>query len=168
MSRIALVDNLANVFGQEFKPLFYEVVFAYTPEDKETADRMLSEYNLWPALKNHIESLTVLDPACGSGSFLVGMLSVINDLTERAYRIHGIEETSYERKKRIIRRSLYGVDVKRWAVDIAELRLWLQLVIDTDLKPEELTLRPLLPNLSFKIRYGDSNSVGAHGMEGNV
>jgi len=37
-----------------------------------------------------------------------------------------------------------------------KLRLWLQLVIETDLEPAELQFRPLLPNLSFKVRCGDS------------
>ncbi len=43
-----------------------------------------------------------------------------------------------------------------WAVHVAELRLWLQLVVETELEPAELHLRPLLPNLSFKVRHGDS------------
>jgi len=43
-----------------------------------------------------------------------------------------------------------------WAVKVAELRLWLQLVIETDLSAQELQSRPLLPDLSFKIRQGDS------------
>jgi len=43
-----------------------------------------------------------------------------------------------------------------WAVQVAELRLWLQLVIETELEPAERKFRPLLPNLSFKVRPGDS------------
>ncbi len=43
-----------------------------------------------------------------------------------------------------------------WAVHVCELRLWLQLVVETDMKIEERTLEPLLPNMSFKIRVGDS------------
>jgi hypothetical protein len=63
----------------------------------------------------------------------------------------------YERRKRIIGQSLYGVDVMEWAVRVAELRLWLHLVIEKELKPEERkSFRPLLPNLDFKIRVGDS------------
>jgi len=103
-----------------------------------------------------LRNVTVADPACGSGSFLVGMLQVLDDLLARADHQLGHEETSYERRKRIIGNSLYGVDVMDWAVHVAELRLWLQLVIETDLAPAELKFRPLLPNLSFKVRPGDS------------
>lgn len=156
MCRLSLVGYLANHLDKGRKPLLYEAVFAFEPDEKKCADRALASENLWPEVSRLIEGITVVDPACGSGSFLVGMLRVLDDLKDRANNVLGIEESPYERKKRIIGRSLYGVDVMQWAVDIAELRLWLQLVIDTELAPEELTLRPLLPNLSFKIRCGDS------------
>lgn len=156
MCRLALVNWLANHLGAELKPLLYEVVFAFDPEEKARADTALAERNLWSRLNALLRAITVLDPSCGSGSFLVGMLYVLDDLLARAASQLGIEETPYERKRRIIGQSLYGVDVMDWAVHVAELRLWLQLVIDTHLEPAELQFRPLLPNLSFKVRQGDS------------
>ncbi|MCL6430098.1 MAG: Eco57I restriction-modification methylase domain-containing protein [Anaerolineae bacterium] len=156
MCRLALADCLATHLGQEHRDRLYEAVFAYEPEDKEQADAALARENLWPRLNEALRSLTICDPACGSGSFLVGMLMVLDDLQARAAAQLGIEETAYERRRRIIGEQLYGVDVMGWAVHVAELRLWLQLVIETELKPGELLLRPLLPNLSFKLRQGDS------------
>jgi hypothetical protein len=156
MCRLSLVDWLANHLGEEHKPLLYDAVFAYDPEEKRRADEALSSRNLWPTLNALLRSCTVCDPACGSGSFLVGMLLALDDLQARANEQLGIEETPYERRRRIIGEQLYGVDVMEWAVHVAELRLWLQLVVETDLKPDELKFRPLLPNLSFKVRPGDS------------
>ena len=156
MCRLSLVDWLANHLGEEHKPLLYDVVFAYDPEEKRQADEALSSQNLWPKLNALLRSCTVCDPACGSGSFLVGMLLVLDDLQARANAQLGEEETPYERRRRIIGEQLYGVDVMEWAVHVAELRLWLQLVVETDLKPAELKFRPLLPYLSFKVRPGDS------------
>jgi len=155
MCRLALVDHLTNHLGNEGKPLLYEAVFAFDPEEKHAADRRLERENLWPELDRLLRQITVLDPACGSGSFLVGMLRVLDDLIERGNQVLGQEETPYERKRRIIGRSLYGVDVMDWACHVAELRLWLHLVIDS-IEPAELRFRPLLPNLSFNIRCGDS------------
>jgi superfamily I DNA/RNA helicase len=152
MCRLSLVHWLVNQLGEEHKRLLYEVVFAFDPEDKERADAALANFNLWPRLYELLCNLIALDPACGSGSFLVGMLYVLDDLMARANHQLGYEQTPYERKKRIIGQNLYGVDVMDWAVHVAELRLWLQLVIDTDLEPAELQFRPLLPNLSFKVR----------------
>ena len=156
MCRLALVGWLTNHLGRDAKSLLYEAVFAFDPEDKSRSDVALANCNLWPRLNDLLREVTVVDPACGSGSFLVGMLYVLDDLLVRAGIQLGMEETPYERKKRIIANSLYGVDVMEWAVHVAELRLWLQLVIDTDLAPAELKFRPLLPNLSFKVRPGDS------------
>ncbi len=156
MCRLALVDWLTNHLGSDLKSLLCEMVFAFDPQDKERADLALAERNLWPGLNELLRNVTVVDPACGSGSFLVGMLYVLDDLLARADDQLGRQESPYERKKRIIANSLYGVDVMEWAVHVAELRLWLQLVIDTDLAPAELKFRPLLPNLSFKVRPGDS------------
>ena len=156
MCRLSLVDYLANHLGVERKPLLYEAVFGYTAEEKKAADEKLCDQNLWGELDRLLQNITVVDPACGSGSFLIGMLQVLDDLIDRANGVLGREETPYQRRKRIIGQSLYGVDVMRWAVDVAELRLWLQLVIETELRPAELKFRPLLPNLTFKIRRGDS------------
>lgn len=156
MCRLALVDALANRLGADKKPLLYDTVFAYEPAEKDAADAALAAHNLWPELDRHLRDLTVCDPACGSGSFLIGMLLVLDDLQARANAQLGREETPYERRRRIIGEQLYGVDVMDWAVHVAELRLWLQLVVETELKPAELKFRPLLPNLSFKVRCGDS------------
>jgi hypothetical protein len=156
MCRLALVDHMANHIGEQCKALLYEAVFAFAPDDKRNADNRLERENLWVDIDALLQRIAVVDPACGSGSFLIGMLQALDDLSQRANRGLGRQETPYERRKRIIGQSLYGVDVMRWAVEVAELRLWLQLVIETDLQPAELKFRPLLPNLSFKVRCGDS------------
>ena len=156
MCRLALVDCLSNNLGEQHKSLLYEALFAYEPDEKQDADEALSRNDLWKELNNLLRDVTVLDPACGSGSFLVGMLTVLDDLQERVNRQLDIEEYAYTRRKRIIGQSLYGVDVMPWAVHVAELRLWLQLMVETEIHPSQLKFRPLLPNLSFKIRPGDS------------
>jgi hypothetical protein len=158
MCRLALVDNLANHLGERHKNLFYEAVFALEPEEKVAADAALAKARLWPAVNDRLRQLTVVDLACGSGSFLVGMLHVLDDLTERANRALGVAEEPFDRKRRIIGQSLYGVDVMEWACHVAELRLWLALIIDAEFKCEELHCRkdPLLPHFTFKIRCGDS------------
>jgi len=156
MCRLSLIDWLVNQLGEQHKNILRRAVFAYSPDEKREADDALLKQNLWENLNTALHSITVLDPACGSGSFLIGMLLVLDDLQARANNILGISETHYERRKRIIGQNLYGVDVMEWAVHVAELRLWLQLVIETELASAELKFRPLLPNLSFKVRRGDS------------
>ena len=158
MCRLALVDNLANYLGEDKKELLNQLVFALEPDEKVEADKVISNAELWLQLDERLKDTTVLDPACGSGSFLVGMLNIIDDLQARTNNQLCFEETGYERKKRIIGQTLYGVDVMDWACHVAELRLWLALIIDAEFTPEELHVRnePLLPHFSFKIRCGDS------------
>ena len=158
MCRLALVDNLTNHLGEEYKNLLYEVLFAFNPDDKAEADGKLAETQFWGHLDTILKELAVVDPACGSGSFLVGMLHILDDLRDRVNQGLEREESSFERKKDIIGQNLYGVDVKEWACHVAELRLWLALVIDTEFSREELHLwnEPLLPHFSFNIRCGDS------------
>ncbi|MGC9361258.1 MAG: DNA methyltransferase, partial [Anaerolineae bacterium] len=165
MCRLALVERLANALGHEHRSLLYEAVFAFDQPEKDAADRHLRQHNLWPALDDILQHLTVCDPACGSGSFLVGMLHVLDDLQRRADHELGRLPRPYERKQRIIQRSLYGVDIKRWAIRVAELRLWLQLVVENDTPLEELQFRPLLPSLDFKLRCGDSLVQQVAGVE---
>jgi hypothetical protein len=156
MCRLSLTDWLVNNLGEENKTVIRRAVLAYSPEEKKETDAALTDRDLWVRINDLLNTVTILDIAVGSGSFLVGMLLVIDDLKMRANKILGNSETAYQRRKKIIGRSLYGVDVMGWAVHVAELRLWLQLVVETDLKPGELTIEPLLPNLSFNVRSGDS------------
>ena len=158
MCRLALVDSLTNHLGEEHKSALYEAVFAFESEEKADADQKLEGRNLWNRLDECLKGLAVVDPACGSGSFLVGMLHVLDDLRDRANRQLGHDERSFDRKKAIIGGNLYGVDVMEWACHVAELRLWLALIIDADISRAELRehTQPLLPHFSFNIRCGNS------------
>ena len=103
-----------------------------------------------------LDTLTVLDPAVGSGSFLIGMLNEILRLRRAAYAaLHADPEpdaqTLSDWKEAIIRDTLYGVDIKPEAIEIAQLRLWLALVVDQTLEQA----RPL-PNLDYKLMAGNS------------
>ena len=101
-----------------------------------------------------LDALTVLDPAVGSGSFLIGMLNEILWLRRRTAAAQSIDVTAARLagwKEAIIRNSLYGVDIKPEAIEIAQLRLWLALVVDQTLDEA----RPL-PNLDYKLMAGNS------------
>ena len=165
MCRLALVDNLTNHIGEKHKHELYAALFTFDEAEKAAADAQLAAQ--WQAIAAHLNRLTVLDPACGSGSFLVGMLHILDDLGERAARHLGAPATSrFERRKAIIGKNLYGVDVMPWACKVAELRLWLALIIETEIPAAELELRaePLLPDFSFNIRHGDSLVQDIGGM----
>ena len=98
-----------------------------------------------------LAEVTVVDPACGSGAYLLGMMQELIELQVRLFNVTQDAKSLYDLKLEIIHRNLYGVDIDSFAVNIAMLRLWLSLAIDY----EGDTPEPL-PNLDFKVVCGDS------------
>src|SRR6266478_5494015 len=101
-----------------------------------------------------LATITVCDPAVGSGAYPVGMMTEIVRarcaLTPYFNDVH--ERTPYHFKRHAIQKCLYGVDIDPGAVEIAKLRLWLSLVVDEE---DVKQIKPL-PNLFYKIVTGDS------------
>lgn len=164
MCRLSLVNFLTNHFGQQYKKLFYQFVFCQEEELSQEVLDYFSKNDGWKKLHDTLLSLTVLDPSCGSGSFLVGMLDILYTLHSHIDKQIPTQMSKFRRKKQIIANSLYGVDVMEWAIHIAELRLWLQLILDVHTEPERIKEKkvPLLPHFSFNLRCGDSivQSIG--------
>jgi len=134
----------------------------------------------------HVETLyndilkeaKLLDPAVGSGAFLLAGQEVLLDLYMQCIEFFqrledegkGWELSSRTReeldtiasgkgnaslyaKRTIILNNLYGVDIDDGAVEICKLRLWLSMVADIEDEPGEV--EPL-PNIDFNIRQGNS------------
>ena len=102
------------------------------------------------ALLAAIGGLTVLDPACGSGAFLVHVLERLAELAQAA----GDERPLSEVRRGLLTRAIFGVDRNPTAVWLCELRLWLSVVIESD-EPDPLRV-PTLPNLDRNVRVGDA------------
>ncbi|MBK5226315.1 MAG: Eco57I restriction-modification methylase domain-containing protein, partial [Thermoleophilia bacterium] len=115
------------------------------------------------AIENAIEAYRVLDPAVGTAAFPVAMLQELVALRRLCFIAKGAEvqrtgALMAEWKRHIISENLYGVDIKREAIEIAKLRLWLSLIVDL----ERDQVEPL-PNLDYKMMVGDSLIESIHG-----
>jgi hypothetical protein len=103
-----------------------------------------------PELLDAIARLTVLDPACGSGAFLVHVLERLAGMARSAGDPRHVSDI----RRELLTRAIFGVDRHPTAVWLCELRLWLSVVIESD---ETDPLRvPTLPNLDRNVRVGDS------------
>ena len=94
------------------------------------------------AASTALREVRVLDPACGSGAFLLGALSRV-----AAGRV-ALGEDPVLVKREVVGRSLHGVDLLDDAALLCSLRLWLALADVSDDMP------PPLPNLDRRIRQG--------------
>lgn len=93
--------------------------------------------------RERLLALRILDPAVGSGGFLLVMMQEIIGLVQEAESIVGWKSDLELYKKRILP-NLYGFDIEAEAIEIARLRLWLSLIIDQK-QPEPL------PNLDMNL-----------------
>ena len=155
MCRRSLVEYLSKNLSELPKEKFYHLIFD-PAEEREKIDGWFTKNERWRELEDALNNLSVVDPACGSGAFLVGMLNVISDTYRMIYKHIKNNLSDFALKNRVIQYSLYGVDVMPWAIHAAELRLWLQLIVETEFKKEDLRQHPLLPNLNLNLRVGDS------------
>ena len=96
-------------------------------------------------LDSALRDLKICDPAIGSGAFPMGLL---NELW-RCREALGSQMSRLQLKKEIIENNIYGVDIERGAIDIARLRFWLSIVVDSE-KAEPL------PNFDYKFMQGNS------------
>ncbi|MEA2463085.1 MAG: hypothetical protein QOJ98_832, partial [Acidobacteriota bacterium] len=121
----------------------------YTP--KEVVDilteRAIAEW-LGDGGVEKLSTITILDPACGSGALLLSALGAI----EKLWRAR-TNDVPRDLRRRIVANSLFGVDLKPEAVRLCELRLWLAIVSGSDAPVEEI--EPL-PNLDRNILQGNA------------
>ena len=107
---------------------------------KETVGRFLQESSY-----NEILNMKILDPACGSGSFLIRAYDEL--LNYHAYRrSKSVPELDQYERLPILTRNIFGVDLDMQAVEIARLNLLLR----------SLAKRETLPSLADNIRQGNS------------
>ncbi len=92
----------------------------------------------------------VLDPACGSGAFLVHALEALAS----ARIARGDARPVSAVRRDVLARSIFGVDLDPMAVWLCQLRLWLSVVVE-DEREDPMRLPPL-PNLDRNIREGDA------------
>lgn len=150
---------------------------SYNIDDEELA---VFDKNDKRKLINALYTVTVLDPACGSGAFPIGMLQKIvykleklnpnadlwfDKVTENVSIFIKKEfekkfnsgSLNYIRKLGVIQNSIFGIDIQPIAVEISRLRCFLSLIIEEKVNDEEDNrgINPL-PSLEFKFIIANS------------
>jgi hypothetical protein len=103
------------------------------------------------AIWDGLRSLTILDPTCGCGEFLVAALRVLEPLYEACLTQMGSRPNQrYFVRAAILRHNLYGLDLMPEAVEITQMRLLLMLAAASGARR-----RPLAFSLDNRLRSGD-------------
>ena len=141
-----IVDNTLGKLCDEKKIELDINEETYSPSAKRSRNRIntLDEYRNW------LLKLTICDPACGSGAFLI---QALNFLIKEHHYIDELS-ASYNKdslvlsdvKNSILENNLYGVDINQESVEIAKLSLWLN-TAESNRK---------LPSLNNNIKCGNS------------
>ena len=151
-------------------------LFSYTEKEHQFAPKEVG------VLIKAIDNCKILDPACGSGAFPMGVLyRLVNLLTkldpdnarwkqtqldklDSVSMRNELEETfannndDYGRKLYLIENCLYGVDIQPIAIQLSKLRFFISLICDQKTnrsKKDNFGVKPL-PNLETKFVAADA------------
>ncbi len=108
-----------------------------------------AELKFWYAWQKRLEALRIIDPACGSGAFLVAAFDYLvieyQKVNDTLHNLKGSYDL-FDLTNTILNNTLYGVDLNAESVEITRLSLWLK----TAEQGKALT------NLDSSIRCGNS------------
>jgi methylase of polypeptide subunit release factors len=98
-----------------------------------------------------LEKIKVLDPACGSGSFLI---RIFDEFLKNYKRFRDYTLFEFELRKKILVNNIYGVDLDDRAIEIAKLNLLVKALEGA--AHFNINGRKILPNIKLNIRCGNS------------
>ncbi|MFX1584798.1 MAG: Eco57I restriction-modification methylase domain-containing protein [Promethearchaeota archaeon] len=112
-------QNIADFMVTESFKLYFKNNFDFN-ENNEIFSKNYRFEKKWFKI---VLNLKILDPACGSGRFLISMAKILFQI----YKNLGLHLPDYDIKKRIIEENLFGIDIDYSAIKISKLRLvkWL-------------------------------------------
>jgi len=151
---------VAETLGAHLKEAFETILRDHAKKDADLSDyaaipwrRKSAELEAWQAYRDRIKTLRIVDPACGSGVFLImafdflkAELSRVNEKVAELEGKAGYIDDLLDPDSEILSNNLFGVDVNAESVEITKLSLWIK------------TARrgKVLDSLSGSIRVGDS------------
>ncbi len=121
-------------------------------QEEELPTDLKENIALCKQISNTLRKIKILDPACGSGAFPMGILNKLVHTLEKLDSKK--EENIHNLKLHLIEECIYGIDIQTIAVQISKLRFFISLVVEQDAmdisKPENNYNVLTLPNLETK------------------
>ncbi|HQB75187.1 MAG TPA: N-6 DNA methylase [Bacteroidales bacterium] len=143
-----LVEKIPNLGVETIKELFYV---------DELPKELSDNYNLCVEISKALKNVRIIDPACGSGAFPMGILNKMVPVLEKLDRERNY--SIYEQKLHLIEECIYGVDIQNIAVQISKLRFFISLICEQNERntnPHDNYGIKTLPNLETKFVSANS------------
>jgi hypothetical protein len=137
---------IEQTLGKMFKDRFENLRKAHEAEARDTALKALADPNaydldnlnkpqraalvrFWESWQDELASIRILDPACGSGAFLIEafdhLYAAYQESNDRLEELRG-HRTLFDLDSHILLNNLFGVDLNEEAVEICKLSLWIK------------------------------------------
>ena len=112
------------------------------------------DWSEYQTLAAKLKTVKILDPACGSGAFPVGMLNRIVEILGKLKTDRG---DVFKLKRHIIENCIYGSDIQCIAAQITKLRFFISLIVNCERDESKKNFGiPELPNLETKFVAANS------------
>ncbi|HEX5150434.1 MAG TPA: DNA methyltransferase [Parafilimonas sp.] len=154
----SLIAYLTNACPQ-LKPDTVRSLF----ENEALPEELQGKEQLCKDVSGKLKAVKILDPACGSGAFPMGILKKMVEVLDKL-DLKNIK-TVYEQKLHLIEECIYGVDIQTIAAQISKLRFFISLICEQEemdlSKPGENYGVITLPNLETKF-VAANTLIGLH------
>ena len=162
-----MVDESLKTYLHNQLPTFSSESLNMLFEETELPIEWLSQPANCQRVVETLEKVKILDPACGSGAFPMGILNRMVYLLEK---LDFLERRSlYELKLHLIQNCIYGVDIQTIASQISKLRFFISLIVEqeeTNTDVEQNYGVHTLPNLETK--FVTANTLISLEKEDNI
>lgn len=132
----ALAEAAAAAGGKGGKALAAIRAVLDNPRAVDTDPRAISPgqrahlVKFWESWRQELQTIRILDPACGSGAFLIEcfeqLAAAYRETNARLADLSGGQYALFDADAAILRNNLFGVDISREAVNICRLSLWIK------------------------------------------
>jgi hypothetical protein len=116
-----LAEKTTKLNLETIKDLFYK---------DELPEKLAKNSKLCEEVSKTLQEVKILDPACGSGAFPMGILNKMVHILEKLDRQN--KPSTYDQKLHLIENCIYGVDIQNIAVQISKLRFFISLICDAN------------------------------------
>ncbi len=129
ITQFIVVNTLGVYIDEQFEILFSEYGQYKSDGTIQWKRGKQTELRFWYGWQEKLQKIKVVDPACGSGAFLVAAFDYLHIEYEKIN--NHIEELTGQRgilelNKEILNNNLFGVDINEESIEITKLSLWLK------------------------------------------